>query len=68
MIIVHNHVLCGCCTGSSGSVSYTGLAREEVNEFVLHIQARTTAGEVANLRRMFRIGLLDFSVYTITVL
>ena len=29
-----------------------------MDEFVLLIQARTTAGEVANLRRVFRIGQL----------
>ena len=42
--------------GSSGNVAFTGLTRQDVDEFVLHIQARTTAGEVANLRRVFRIG------------
>lgn len=42
--------------GSSGNVSYTGLAREDTDTFVLHIQARTADGEVANLRRRFQIG------------
>ena len=42
--------------GSSGNVTFTGLTRQDVDEFVLHIQARTTAGEVVNLRRVFRIG------------
>ena len=39
-------------------MNYSGLGRKGVEEFVLHIQARTATGETANIRRIFRIGQL----------